>query len=61
MADNIGSFGAAIGGGSALEEAMQRRGIDVSALQAQSPASAGGVKTTPSLTIKTLSPVASAT
>ncbi len=39
---NTGSFGAAIGGGSALVEAMQRRGIDASALQAQSPASAGG-------------------
>ena len=42
MADNIGSFGAAIGGGSALAEAMQRRGIDISTLQQQSPASAGG-------------------
>ena len=39
---NTGSYGAAIGGGSALAEAMQRRGIDMSAIQQQSPASARG-------------------
>ena len=44
---NIGSFGAAIGGGSALAEAAQRRGIDLSALQQRSPASAGGAPPIP--------------
>ncbi len=42
MSDNTGSFGAAIGGSSALMEAMQRRGMDTSALQQMSPAAAGG-------------------
>ena len=37
-----GQFGTAIGGGSALIEAMQRRGMSTGALQQQSPGSAGG-------------------
>lgn len=44
---NIGSFGAAIGGGSALAEAFARRGKDLSALQVQSPTSAGGAPPIP--------------
>jgi hypothetical protein len=44
---NIGSFGAPIGGGSALAEAMSRRGIDLSALQQTSPASAPGAPPLP--------------
>ena len=38
---NTGSFGAAIGGSSALQEAMARRGMDAGVLQQQSPASPG--------------------
>ncbi|KKN11692.1 hypothetical protein LCGC14_1023990 [marine sediment metagenome] len=45
--ENRGSFGAAIGGSQALTEAMERRGIDVSALQVTSPASAGGAPPIP--------------
>ena len=47
----MSSFGAAIGGGGALKEAMTRRGIDASVLDQQSPAAGGssvpmGVPTT---------------
>lgn len=44
---NTGSFGSAIGGSPELLAAMQRRGIDASALQQVSPASAGGVSPVP--------------
>lgn len=40
--DNTGSFGAAIGGGQGILQAMQRRGMDASTAQQQSPTSAGG-------------------
>ena len=39
---NLGSFGAAIGGGDALKAAMQRRGVDTSLLDQISPAAPGG-------------------
>src|SRR3990167_5789590 len=47
MPPNTGSFGNAIGGSDALKAAMQRRGIDVGAAQATSPASAVGAPVSP--------------
>lgn len=44
---NAGSFGAATGGSKELLAAMQRRGIDASALQQVSPGSAGGTAPVP--------------
>lgn len=44
---NTGSFAAAIGGSQALNEAAKRRGIDLSAIQQTSPASAGGAPPVP--------------
>lgn len=38
----MGSFGAAIGGGDALKAAMQKRGMDVGALQQMSASAPGG-------------------
>jgi hypothetical protein len=45
--ENQGSFGAAIGGGGPLQEAMQRRGMDVGANQVMSQGSAGGAQVEP--------------
>lgn len=42
MDNQTGSFASMLGGSDALKQAMARRGIDVSALQQMSPASAGG-------------------
>ena len=42
LPQNTGSFGAATGGGSALAEAMQRRGMDTSILQQITPGGGGG-------------------
>ena len=47
MPPNTGSFGSAIGGSQELMAAMQRRGIDVGAAQATSPASAVGAPVPP--------------
>jgi hypothetical protein len=44
---NTGSFGAAIGGGSAIAEAMGRRGMGGGVLQQTSPMSAQGPGATP--------------
>ena len=41
------AFGSPIGGGSALLQSMQRRGMDASILDQQSPASAGGESVVP--------------
>lgn len=45
--ENTGSFGAATGGSSALKQAMQRRGIDASALQQMTPGSVAGAPPMP--------------
>lgn len=45
--ENTGSFGAAIGGNQELMEAMQRRGVDASAMQQMSPGSVGGAAPMP--------------
>jgi hypothetical protein len=47
MPEQTGSFASMLGGSDALKQAMQRRGIDTSALQSQSPASAGGQSVMP--------------
>lgn len=47
MDNQTGSFASALGGSGALKEAMSRRGIDASALQSMSPASAGGPSVVP--------------